>query len=272
MAKSRVAARLWKTFLFPCFRGEGERAAHRSQTALREISATKHTERCHRKLMNGASLNCTKFREDLFWSVVFYGRLDTTASVDSGWLRVCLCTHKALGLCNLQKRFSYSFDVCLSSRSLVLVNSATLIPPLFRNVLGSGVKIVEQGRRTSSVCFAILLSILIPSVGFLIRISLKTRGRKKPGHSRSKDSLSRSPSWVSRSLHHIWGAHFVFLAQPALLRDFFLHLLRVVLVSCHVIFALGFADSFLLMPAASSSSVGLLVGRVADFAESEITW
>lgn len=104
-----------------------------------------------------------------------------------GWLRVYLCTHKErLGYATFKKGFlillMFGF---LLARSLVLVNSSrTLIPSFVPKCACSrfGVKIVEQGRRTSSVCFAILLPILIPmrSVGFLIRIFLKTRGRKKP--------------------------------------------------------------------------------------------
>ena len=63
-------------------------------------------------------------------------------------------------------------------------------------------------------------------------------------------SISLSPSFfavlIFRSLHHIKGAHFFIIAFKKFFYGsvyvFFLHLLSVVFVLCHVIFALGFAS------------------------------
>lgn len=146
VAKSRLAARLRKTFLFPCCcsggRGSGRGSpqpnsvpwnfSNKAHRALDESVASEANER--------ATLNCTKFREDLLKRRLLR-RLDTTASVQSaGFGCICALTKSAWVMQPSKKVFLFFW--CLAFFSLAhsfwLTLRELLFPPLFRNVLALG--------------------------------------------------------------------------------------------------------------------------------------
>lgn len=95
---------LGKLFFFPAVSRGGHTTAEQrtmkfQQTKHRALDESVATEANER-----ASLNCTKFRESFEASSSVFGH-DSICRL--AWLRVYLCIHKALGLCNLQKGFLF---------------------------------------------------------------------------------------------------------------------------------------------------------------------